>query len=95
MSKYARYPDVVTEADVSEMISKQRSLEAKRRGGPAELTPYAIRCHKHGRAVLTFSEAGDAMCGATQAKCPYCVPERECKIDSFWYEHTKERLFGL
>ena len=92
-SAHAKYPDVVTSEDVNEMIRRQTASEIKRRGLKVapELTPFAIKCVRHGRVVLTLTEAEDVMRGNMRAKCPHCRVERP--MDQFWYQHTKELLF--
>ncbi len=90
---HQRYPDVVTPADVDEMIRNQRRIEANRLRAAPEMTPYAIRCLRHGRVVLNWEQALVAMQGQSKAKCPHC--RQECKLDQFWYEHTKERLIDF
>lgn len=90
---YQKYPDVMTDADVDEMIYKQRRIEERRLRRKPDLTPYAIRCVRHGRVVLEPGQALGAMAGTTRAKCPHCG--QEAPMDQFWYEHTKDRLWAF
>lgn len=86
---------------VTEMIRGQKRNDPRIRGGEVKITPYAVRCVRHGRRVLSMKEAGlDGAWGwfgsvdlYAEYKCPECGVRYP--LDRYWYDHTKERLSTL
>ena len=88
------------EVEVKEMVAQQRRNDTRLKKGEVRITPFAVRCLRHGRCVLSKTDMGlDADAGylyygivdlESLRPCPHCGSM--CKLDMFWYEHTKNRF---
>ena len=86
----------MTETEVDKIISDQRRHDPGVRSGRIRISALAVRCVRHGRRIVSEESIGlpHRFYGQVNLEkelpCPECG--RPCRIDRFWYEHTKNRL---
>ena len=78
--------------EVKELVKNQLKHDPRLKTQRIEMSPYAIRCVKHGRIVLDWIEGEVVQNAVEKSKCPICL--RECSHDQHWYDSVKA-LFGM
>ena len=71
-----------------------RLQHVQKNGKPLDPSSYAVRCHKHGRVILSWDEAYAANLPAQALSVDYPCPICHVRShqDRFWHEKMREYL---
>ena len=90
----------LNDVEIDEMVAQQRKNDPRIKSGEIKITPYAVRCMRHGRRVLSMDEVGGGTWGwfgsvdlYKDFKCPECGATY--KLDWYWHDHTKSLFSTL